>query len=127
MLLAIVPGVGFAHEQAPVKYQRVALYRAPVVVVERRVYVDHDFRTVESIDRELSMQQRRIEQGRRSGELTHGEAERLRAEQRAIMKREHRYLADGHLSASERDDLERRLNRAGHRIYNQKHDRQARN
>lgn len=71
-------------------------------------------------------QQQRIGQGVRSGELTRGEANRLRHEQRDIRQEERRYMADGHLSRAERADLHRDQNRASRHIYNEKHDGQHR-
>ena len=71
-------------------------------------------------------QQEAIKKGLRSGDLTRREADRLWQEQERIARLESRYKADGHFSARERRDLERDLNRAGHRIYNERHDRQYR-
>lgn len=72
------------------------------------------------------VQQKQIQRAVRSGELTRREARRLWNEQERIARLERHYKADGHLSLAERRDLERDLNRAGRRIYNQAHDRQAR-
>jgi hypothetical protein len=71
-------------------------------------------------------QSQRIEQGTKSGELTRGETRRLQAEQRQIRHEERAYKADGHLTAAERADLHRDLNRASGDIYRQKHDAQHR-
>jgi hypothetical protein len=67
-------------------------------------------------------QQARIVQGLRSGELSRAEAHRLEREQAQIRHKERIYKADGVLTAAERRDLERDLNRADRHIYNQKHD-----
>lgn len=63
-------------------------------------------------------QQKRIDQGLRSGRLTKQEGRRLRAEQTRILQLERRYKADGYLSRKERVHLEQLLNRAGQHIYN---------
>ena len=67
-------------------------------------------------------QQARIAQGLRSGELTRFEARRLEREQAQLRRKERIYKADGVLTAAERRDLQRDLNRAERHIYNQKHD-----
>ena len=64
------------------------------------------------IDYRQARQHERIAQGVRSGELTAREAARLRAEQRAIAAEERYFKRDGRLSAWERADLERDLDRA---------------
>jgi CRISPR/Cas system-associated endoribonuclease Cas2 len=71
-------------------------------------------------------QGQRIQQGVSSGELTRGEAHRLRTEQRHIRHEERAYKADGHLTRAERADLHRDQNHASRDIYRQKHDAQHR-
>jgi hypothetical protein len=73
-----------------------------------------------------AQQHRRIMQGRRSGELTQREAQRLRAQQRMIRREERAYLADGRLDRGERRDLDQDLRSANRQIYNQTHDAQTR-
>jgi len=68
-------------------------------------------------------QRARIQQGVNSGELTRG----LRTEQQQIKREETGYKADGELTARERADLHRDLNRSRRHIYNQKHDADTRN
>lgn len=79
-----------------------------------------------TIDERQENQQRRIEQGIRSGALTEREAARLQREQDRIQRMEDRALADGQLSKAERRRLQRRLNRSSRHIYRQKHDAQRR-
>ena len=72
-------------------------------------------------------QERRIDQGIYSGELTKNETRRLEREQNRIDRVEDRYRTSGDgLSAKERARLERALNRSSRDIYRQKHDRQDR-
>lgn len=75
-----------------------------------------------SIDERQDRQQQRIVEGWRAGELTHGEAHRLQAEQRAIRREERLYRADGVLTEDERRELQRDLDRAGRHIREQSHD-----
>jgi hypothetical protein len=72
-------------------------------------------------------QQDRIVQGVRSGELTKGEAQGLRAEQRSIRQEERQYKSDGILTRDERRDLHQDLRAASRDIYSEKHDAEARN
>ena len=68
-------------------------------------------------------QRQRIQQGRRSGELTRRETRHLLEQQARIRREERRYRHDdGRLDARERADLWRDQNRASRTIYRQKHD-----
>jgi hypothetical protein len=76
-----------------------------------------------SIDARQQGQRARIRQGLGSGELSPREAARLRAEQAAIRVEERHYRrTGGHLSAWERADLRRDLDRACRHIARQRHD-----
>lgn len=66
-------------------------------------------------------QQKRIEQGLQSGQLTSGEARKLEAGESRIDKTEQRDLRNGSLSASERAQIQREQNRESKAVYNQKH------
>jgi len=68
----------------------------------------------------------RIQQGVKSGELTHGEAQELRTERRDIRDLEHTYKEDGTLTHDERQDLQQQLNQQSHEIYEEKHDEETR-
>jgi len=67
-------------------------------------------------------QQRRIDEGVRSGELTGQETKDLRKEERGIRQEERAYKSDGKLTRTERKDLHRDLNQASKDIYREKHD-----
>jgi len=71
-------------------------------------------------------QQRRIEQGVRSGELTRQETRDLRKEERGIRQEERAYKSDGKLTRTERQDLHRDLNKASKDIYREEHDDEKR-
>ena len=72
-------------------------------------------------------QERRIDQGIYSGELTKNEIRRLEREQNRIERVEDRYRTSGNgLSPRERERLERALKHSSRDIYRQKHDRQDR-
>jgi len=81
----------------------------------------HRYRGIEARQAE---QQRRIDQGIRSGQLTPLEAKRLEAQQAHIEELEGRLRASGgRLTPAERARLERDLNRSSRAIYREKHDR----
>jgi CRISPR/Cas system-associated endoribonuclease Cas2 len=76
------------------------------------------------IERRMQNQQRRIQQGINSGQLTPREAGRLQAQEAKIKQDELRMKSDGKLTADERNKLNRELDRQSNRIHKQKHDRQ---
>jgi hypothetical protein len=78
-----------------------------------------------TIQRDVN-QQRRIEQGVASGELTNREAAKLEAGQARDSRVEARAGADGHVSAAEQRRVQRSENRQSSRIYKEKHDAQQR-
>jgi hypothetical protein len=79
-----------------------------------------------NINHRQARQHARIADGVASGQLTARETARLNAEQRAIAAEERFYKRDGRLTAWERADLQRDLDRASRDIYRQKHDAQTR-
>jgi hypothetical protein len=72
-------------------------------------------------------QQRRIGQGRRSGELTRRETRRLARGERRIRRNERRARSDGEVTRRERARLNRELNHESRRIHRAKHNRRDRN
>jgi hypothetical protein len=74
-----------------------------------------------SINERQARLEQRIDQGLRNGQLTRGEAYRLRREFRRIAYLENRYRADG-LSGWERADLDRRFDALSQQIRSERHD-----
>jgi len=70
-------------------------------------------------------QKARIEQGAKSGQLTHREVRKLRAEQRRIRAEKRMAKADGVVTPAERAKLRHDQNRASRDIYREKHDAQT--
>ncbi|MDD3450318.1 MAG: hypothetical protein PHF72_14985 [Gammaproteobacteria bacterium] len=68
-------------------------------------------------------QDRRIEQGVKSGELTRGERRYLEEEQRRINRLERRFRSDGRLTKRERSILDAELDRLSRQIKAMKHNR----
>jgi hypothetical protein len=69
-------------------------------------------------------QQKRIDQGVKSGELTPKEAGRLERKQAKIKQDEERMKADGKLTPQERRKLKKEQDRASKDIYRKKHNEQ---
>ena len=78
------------------------------------------------IDAREASQERRIQQGVRSGELTRGEYYRLEAEQARIRQMERQAKADGYVSPAERARINAAQNAASRHIYQEKHDSERR-
>jgi hypothetical protein len=71
-------------------------------------------------------QQKRIEHGVQSGNLTKHEAAKLERGQSRVERREARAGADGHVGPHEEQRIQTAENRQSNRIYRQKHDAQVR-
>jgi hypothetical protein len=78
------------------------------------------------VDRREARQHARIRQGVRSGELTRGEAMRLRAGQAHVRRMELRAKSDGRVGPRERVRLERAQDRQSRHIYRLKHNGRVR-
>jgi hypothetical protein len=77
----------------------------------------------QTVDQRHYNQQRRIDQGLRSGSMTPGEAYRVERQQRSIHRQEARmrYRNGGHLNGYDRAVLQHREDRASRHIYRAKH------
>jgi hypothetical protein len=74
-----------------------------------------------TIDERVRAAHHHIEQGIRSGAISHNEAKRLKAEFDHIRRDEARAKKDGHLDNRERERLDRELDRLERNIYRAKH------
>ena len=77
-----------------------------------------------NINQRQRNEQRRINQGEKSGELTNREANRLERQQGKIQADKKMAKSDGVVTKAERNKLNREQRRANKNIYRQKHDRQ---
>ena len=77
------------------------------------------------VDQRQANQERRIEQGVKSGALTDKEAARLEKGQAHVQKMEDKAVADGKVTKKERERLEHAQNNQSRKIYRQKHDKQT--
>jgi hypothetical protein len=82
--------------------------------------------TTPNIDRREVRQDRRIEQGVKSGELTRGETRRLVRGEARIDRMEARAKRNGIVTRRERAHIERAQNRESRRIYRLKHNARVR-
>jgi hypothetical protein len=73
------------------------------------------------IDERQAEQQRRIEEGIRSGQINRKEAAHLRRQQARIQRMENQAMADGRMSRAERIRIEHAQNKESLRIAKQKH------
>lgn len=78
------------------------------------------------IDRREAMQENRIRQGVRSGEITRREARQLEAEQERIHEMERRATRDGHIDRREAAAIERAQDNASRHIRQERHDAERR-
>jgi hypothetical protein len=78
------------------------------------------------VDQRQANQEKRIDQGIASGQLTKRETRRLEREQGAINRAEDKAKADGVVTAQERHRLHHAQNKASRDIRRQKHDAQHR-
>lgn len=76
-------------------------------------------------DQRESHQNARIKEGRATGDLTHRESKRLKAEQRIIKNKEKRVNADGVVTPAEQKRLDHMQDKASKDIRRQKTDEQA--
>jgi hypothetical protein len=76
------------------------------------------------IDKRQANQERRIEQGVKSGELTKKEAARLEKREAKLQADKEKATADGKVTKKERQQLNREADRDSKAIYRQKHDAQ---
>jgi hypothetical protein len=77
------------------------------------------------VDARQVKQEKRIDQGVSSGQLSSKEAARLEKEQGHVAKVEEKAKADGTVTAAERQHLHRAQNRTSADIHHQKHDAQT--
>ncbi len=76
------------------------------------------------IDKRQAEQQKRIDQGVQSGQLTSKEAARLEKGQERVQKMEDKAKADGNVTKQERARIEQAQNTQSRHIAKEKHDRQ---
>jgi hypothetical protein len=77
------------------------------------------------IDKRQDNQERRIEQGAKSGALTPKETARLEKGQAHVQHMENKAVVDGKVTAKERRHIEHAQDKQSSKIHHEKHDKQA--
>ncbi|HKA41824.1 MAG TPA: hypothetical protein VKF40_07535 [Burkholderiales bacterium] len=77
------------------------------------------------IDQRQVDQEKRIEQGAKSGQLTDKEAGRLEKGQAHVQKMEDKAVADGKVTKKERKKIEHAQDQQSKKIHREKHDKQT--
>jgi hypothetical protein len=78
------------------------------------------------IDQRQADQQKRIDEGVKSGALNEKEARRLDKGQQRVQKAEDKAMADGKMTAREQRKIEHMQDHQSKKIYREKHDKQVR-
>ncbi len=91
------------------------------VAQETQWQKDHPRRA--EVNKRLENQNKRIQQGEKSGKLTPGQAKQLHKEDKAIRKEERRMAAKdgGHITKKDQAKLNRRENKVSKQIHEEKH------
>ena len=76
------------------------------------------------VDQRQANQQKRIDAGAKSGQLTPKEAARLQKGQARVQKAENKAMADGKVTAKERARIEKMQDRESKRVARERHDKQ---
>ncbi|MEQ1774718.1 MAG: hypothetical protein ABL891_13140 [Burkholderiales bacterium] len=76
------------------------------------------------VDQRQANQQKRIDEGVKSGELNKKEAARLQKGQDRVQRMEDKARADGKIDKKEARQIERAQDRQSDKIYREKHDKQ---
>ena len=107
----------------------VARRHAGFHVTARYTFAVHGFaeltQSTPRIDQRQANQERRIEQGEKSGALTQKEAARLEKGQARIQKMENRAAADGKVTPKEQARIEKAQDKQSRKIHKEKHDKQT--
>ena len=84
-----------------------------------------DTKSTPRIDKRQEMQQKRIDEGVKSGQLTDKEAKRLQKGQKRIQKMEDKAMADGKMTKKEKARIEKAQDRESKKIARERHDKQT--
>ena len=89
------------------------------------VLAQGDTTSTKRIDKRQDNQERRIDQGMKSGALNQKEAARLEKGQQRVQRMEDKAAADGKVTAKERRKIEHTQDQQSKKIYREKHDKQT--
>jgi demethoxyubiquinone hydroxylase (CLK1/Coq7/Cat5 family) len=84
-----------------------------------------DTKSTPRIDQRQANQEKRIEQGAKSGELTTKETAKLEKGQAKVQKKEDKAVADGKVTKKEQKHIEHAQDQQSKKIEREKHDKQT--
>ena len=84
-----------------------------------------DTTSTKRIDKRQENQEKRIEKGAQTGQLTDKEQKRLEKGQKRVQKMEDKAMADGKMTKKERARIERAQDKQSKNIYRERHDKQT--
>jgi hypothetical protein len=84
-----------------------------------------DTQSTPRIDKRQENQEKRIEQGTKSGQLNEKETARLEKGQAKVQKMEDKAVADGKVTKKEKKKIEHAQDHQSKKIYKEKHDKQT--
>jgi len=84
-----------------------------------------DTTSTKRIDKRQATQEKRIDKGVQSGQLTDKEAKRLDKGQAKVQKMEDKAVADGKVTKKERKKIEHAQDQQSKKIHREKHDKQT--
>ena len=84
-----------------------------------------DTQSTKRIDKRQEFQEKRIDKGAQTGQLTDKEKARLEKGQSRVQKAEDKAMADGKMTKKERARIEHAQDQQSKKIYREKHDKQV--
>jgi len=84
-----------------------------------------DTTSTKRIDKRQENQERRIDKGAQTGQLTGKEQKRLEKGQARVQKMEDKAMADGKMTKKERAHIEHAQDQQSKKIYRERHDKQV--
>jgi len=84
-----------------------------------------DTTSTKRIDKRQEHQEKRIDKGAQSGQLTDKEAKRLEKGQKRVQKMEDKAMADGKMTKKERARIEHAQDQQSKKIHRERHDKQT--
>ncbi len=103
----------------------IRLVLAAATLMSAATFTHAESATTPVVDQRQDRQEKRIEAGVQSGQLTPKETRALERQQTRVRMAEHNAKADGKVTRAERRHLQHMQNRASRHIHRKKHNHQA--
>src|SRR5437868_8780462 len=121
---SVVQGVR-RHTSHPQGEQRMKLKLLAILVAAAALPALAQTTQTPVVDQRQANQEKRIEQGAKSGQLTPKETAKLERGQAKVEKMKEKAEADGKVTAKERKKLAKAQDKQSRKIYKEKHDKQT--